>query len=212
MTVEKFMQISLTDSELKGDLIIPEEAIGLIIFAHGSGSSRNSPRNVFVANFLQERGFATLLFDLLTEEEDLVYQNRFDIDLLASRLVEVTKWATTDARVKGMPIGYFGSSTGAASALRAAAQLPEVIQAVVSRGGRPDLASSILPAVHSPILLIVGSLDKYVIHLNQQAQEKLPGNGEIRIVIGASHLFSEPGKLEEVAELATHWFEIHLNG
>jgi dienelactone hydrolase len=180
-----------------------------VVFAHGSGSSRFSPRNAYVARFLYDRGLATLLFDLLTREEDMVYANRFNIELLAQRLRGATEWARAQPELSGKPIGYFGSSTGAAAALRAAADDPE-IYAVVSRGGRPDLVIPHLPKVRAPTLLIVGGLDTIVLALNQEAMKHLKCEKELAVVPGASHLFEEPGKLEEVARLAADWFVKHL--
>lgn len=191
---------------LPGILQVPEAAVGMVIFSHGSGSSRFSSRNRMVARFLQERNIATLLFDLLSEEEDQDYDNRFDIGLLTGRLAGATRWAI---RQTGLPFGFFGASTGAASALKAAAALPET-KAVVSRGGRPDLAMDDLPAVQAPTLLIVGSLDEEVLKLNSHAYAQLSCEKAIEIVQGATHLFEEPGKMEEVCELAAIWFSKYL--
>ncbi len=197
--------------ELEGDLIIPYEAKGLIVFSHGSGSSRFSSRNNMVALKLRHRNFGTLLFDLLTEEEDTVYANRFDIPLLTNRLVIVTEWLMKQEFMRGIPIAFFGASTGAASALRAAAELGDKIKAVVSRGGRPDLAADRLADVKVPVLLVVGSLDTDVIPLNQLALRKLGSKEkELEIVPGASHLFEEQGKLEKVADLAGEWYETYV--
>lgn len=204
------IQLPLLNDILTGNLSIPENAKGIVVFAHGSGSSRNSSRNRYVAEQLQQAGFATLLFDLLTPEEDQNYDNRFNIDLLTSRLVMASDWIQQDDRTAGMAIGYFGASTGAAASLRAAAELGDLIGAVVSRGGRPDLAEPFLLQVRTPTLLIVGSLDTDVIRLNEKAFSMLRVQKEIRIVPGASHLFEEPGKLEEVAKLAVDWFEKYL--
>jgi putative phosphoribosyl transferase len=195
---------------LKGNLTIPDNPNALIIFSHGSGSSRFSPRNRHVAEILNQAGFATLLTDLLTEEEDDIYENRFNIDLITERLVAVTNYVMQIWDLSDLPIGYFGASTGAASALKAAAILHTTIKAVVSRGGRPDLAGTSLSRVTAPTLLIVGSLDVPVIELNEQAYSALNCTKRIQIVNGATHLFEEPGKLEEVAELATDWFSEHL--
>jgi dienelactone hydrolase len=203
---EKVIQIPADGVNLTGDLIIPEDATGLIIFSHGSGSSRLSPRNNYVAHMLQEKGFATLLFDLLTEEEDRLFVKRFNIPLLTRRLEDVTKWVQAYPATAGLNIGYFGASTGAASALRAAAHLNGNIKAIVSRGGRPDLAMELLDDVDSPTLLIVGGRDDGVIQLNQKALRHLAGERRLAILEGASHLFGEPGKLEEVAELTAEWF------
>ena len=200
------MVIPLEDVSLKGDLFIPDQAKGLIIFSHGSGSSRLSPRNKFVARQLQSEGLATLLFDLLTPEEDRDYQKRFDIELLTRRLVAVTRWMEDNSQSRHLKLAFFGASTGAASALKAAAQLGNSIGAVVSRGGRPDLAMYSLPEVVSPTLLIVGGWDLPVIELNEKAFNRLTCEKEMKIVPDASHLFEEPGKLEEVARLSSDWF------
>ncbi|EMR03802.1 dienelactone hydrolase family protein [Cesiribacter andamanensis] len=195
---------------LEGELILPDEATGLVLFSHGSGSSRLSPRNQKVARLLQRAGLATLLFDLLTEEEDQRYENRFDIALLAGRLVSVTRWAGNLNELQALPIGYFGASTGAASALMAAARLGEYVQAVVCRGGRPDLALPDLPAVTAPSLLIVGALDHEVVQLNETALARLSSPSRLEVVPGAGHLFEEPGKLEQVAQLAADWYRRYL--
>jgi pimeloyl-ACP methyl ester carboxylesterase len=194
---------------LKGNLTIPKEAIGLAIFSHGSGSSRFSKRNNYVARILNQKNIATLLTDLLTEEEDTIYENRFDIDLLTDRLVEVTNYVSKLPNLNTLPIGYFGASTGAASALKAAARLKDKIKAVVSRGGRPDLALADLKLIQAPTLLIVGSLDEVVINLNEHAFKLLNCYKKLAIIDGASHLFEEHGKLEEVASLASKWFLKH---
>lgn len=193
-----------------GDLRLPEPAAGLVIFAHGSGSSRLSPRNREVAAALNEAGFATLLFDLLTTEEELDRANVFDIELLAERLLAVTRWVEAEPDVAGLPIGYFGASTGAAAALSAAARLGAEVAAVVSRGGRPDLAAESLEDVVSPTLLIVGGADWQVLELNEGAARLLRCEREVAIVPGATHLFEEPGALERVSELAADWFSRHL--
>jgi putative phosphoribosyl transferase len=195
---------------LAGDLRLPEPAAGLVIFAHGSGSSRLSPRNRQVAASLNEAGFATLLFDLLTSEEELDRAKVFDIELLAERLLAVTAWVRDEAELGDLPIGYFGASTGAAAALRAAAPLGSGIRAVVSRGGRPDLAAESLEEVASPTLLIVGGADWQVLELNEQAARLLRCEHEVAVVPDATHLFEEPGALERVAELAADWFARHL--
>lgn len=199
---------------LQGDLAIPEGASGIVLFAHGSGSSRMSPRNRFVARELQQGGLATLLMDLLTvdEEEEDAYTGylRFDIDLLARRLVDATFWLSEQEETATLRIGYFGASTGAAAALVAAASIPDHIDAVVSRGGRPDLAGRSLPRVKAPTLLIVGGDDPLVRTLNQEALEQLRCEKHLVIVPRASHLFEEPGTLERVAELARDWFEERL--
>lgn len=194
---------------LKGELFVPQEAEAVVIFSHGSGSSRFSIRNRMVATYLQKENFGTLLFDLLTEEEDEQYSNRFNIDLLTKRLVGTTLWLEELAAVKNCRIGYFGASTGAASALKAAALLPQT-GAVVSRGGRPDLAMENLPRVKAPTLLIVGSLDQDVLKLNKEAYTQLGGEKKLEIVDGATHLFEERGKMEIVSALAANWFAKYL--
>ncbi len=205
------IDIQISDHiSLKGNLNIPDNSKAFVVFSHGSGSSRFSSRNRHVAEILNKHNIATLLTDLLTEEEDRNYENRFNIDLLTDRLVIVTNQVVQLLGIKNLPVGYFGASTGAASALKAAARLKGIIQAVVSRGGRPDLAGHSLPEVKAPTLLLIGSLDTDVITLNQQAYYKLNCEKEIQIVKGAGHLFEEPGKLNEVAKLATEWFNKHL--
>jgi dienelactone hydrolase len=200
---------------LEGDLVIPQSAAGIVLFAHGSGSSRHSSRNRFVAQRLQKAGLATLLFDLLTLQEEevdvLTRQHRFDIDLLTRRLAGATNWLCQQPQASQLAIGYFGASTGAAAALRAAAELPDKVSAVVSRGGRPDLAMTELPRVQAPTLLIVGGFDTQVIELNRQAQAQLNIENSLDIVPGATHLFEEPGTLEQVADLAINWFVGHLH-
>jgi predicted phosphoribosyltransferase/pimeloyl-ACP methyl ester carboxylesterase len=195
---------------LSGDLVIPHRARGLVLFAHGSGSSRLSPRNRAVAEILNRRGLATLLFDLLGPDESATQERIFDIPLLAGRLEAVTRWALADVELAGLPIGYFGASTGAAAALRAAGELGDVVGAVVSRGGRPDLAEDRLESVTAPTLLVVGGHDRAVLELNRQAAAHLRCPHEIRLVPGAGHLFEEPGALEMVARLAGDWFALHL--
>lgn len=196
--------------ELSGDLVLPDPTPGIVLFAHGSGSSRKSPRNRYVAGVLQAAGLATLLFDLLTEEEEAVdlrtRELRFDIPLLAERLVGAVDWVGARADAAGLPVGTFGSSTGAAAALIAAAQRPERVRAVVSRGGRPDLAEEWLERVRAPTLLIVGAWDEPVIGMNRAAMARMRAPVELQIVPGATHLFEEPGKLERVAGLARDWF------
>lgn len=216
-TENRYVRILSTGVQLEGILSIPEDARGLVVFVHGSGSSRHSSRNQYVAQTLQEGGLATLLFDLLTaSEEEIDLQTRhlrFDIDLLARRTAGVLEWLDQQPDVQELKRGLFGSSTGAAAALIAAAQLPDKVHAVVSRGGRPDLAGSALPKVEAPTLLIVGGHDEAVIHLNEQALEQMqPGEEKkLMIVPGASHLFEEPGTLEHAARLATEWFQRHLS-
>lgn len=204
------ISIKMQDLSLLGNLTIPEGAVGIVIFSHGSGSSRLSPRNNYVAKILQDHGLATLLLDLLTAEEDLVYENRFNINLLAKRLMADTQWVKNQENIKALAMGYFGASTGAASALRASAFLGSDIQAVVSRGGRPDLAMAVLSRVEAPTLFIVGGWDREVIALNQKAFLELRGDHQLVIVPEASHLFEEPGKLEEVATLSSAWFKEYL--
>jgi putative phosphoribosyl transferase len=208
-------QIPISSSvTLEGNLSIPERPRGVVLFVHGSGSSRFSPRNQYVARVLQEAGFATLLIDLLTSQEEEQDRStghlRFNIDLLSERVVQVTNWLTAQPGIRDLKIGYFGASTGAAAALVAAASLPLAVRAVVSRGGRPDLARSFLPRVKAPTLLIVGSRDTQVIQLNQMALSLLQGEKRLVLVEGATHLFEEPGALEQVARLAREWFERYL--
>jgi len=195
---------------LEGDLVIPPKARTAVLFSHGSGSGRHSPRNRFVAGVLQEAGIGTLLFDLLTRDEDTVYENRFDIDLLTERLKSATIWLQKQSQTKGFSLGYFGASTGTASALRAAADLGKQIGAVVSRGGRPDMAYEALSRVKAPVLLIVGGNDSLVIELNRSAYDKIAAEKRLEIVPGATHLFEERGTLEEVSRLAADWFKRHL--
>ncbi len=211
---EQRVQVPAHTVRLEGDLAIPPRAHGLVLFAHGSGSSRHSPRNRFVAGVLQRAGLATLLIDLLTRSEEAIdnvtAELRFDIDLFAERLVDVADWLTTQPATQTLRIGTFGASTGAAAALIAAANRPSCIGAVVSRGGRPDLADAHLGRVQSPVLLIVGGGDMAVLDLNRQAQARLHCVNELKIIPGATHLFQEPGALEQVAELAGEWFLKHL--
>jgi putative phosphoribosyl transferase len=195
---------------LPGRLAVPENASGMVLFAHGSGSSRLSRRNSFVASVLHEAGVATLLFDLLSEEEALERRNVFDIDLLASRLLLATYWVRELSGVPELPLGYFGASTGAAAALKASVASPVPIRAIVSRGGRPDMAAEVLERVTAPTLLIVGGADVGVIELNEAAYRMLRCEKELVLVPGATHLFEEPGALEEVARLARNWFVRHL--
>lgn len=204
------VEIAAGAATLRGDLVVPADAIGLVLFAHGSGSSRKSPRNGFVAAELRRRGLATLLMDLLSEDEDLVRANRFDIGLLTERLAAATDWAARRGDVGRLPVGYCGASTGAACALRAAAALGERVDAVVSRGGRPDLALDDLDRVRAPTLLIVGGDDSDVLALNRLALARLACPKELAVVPGATHLFEEPGTLEKAAALAAEWFARHL--
>jgi len=208
------VQIQAGRAGLPGDLTIPEGAAGLLLFAHGSGSSRHSPRNQFVARTLNRAGVGTLLFDLLTPEEEAldIYtrEHRFNIGLLAERLMHATKWAGQQKETRDLRIGYFGSSTGGAAALVAAAELPQDVGAVVSRGGRADLAGDALPKVEVPTLLIVGGNDDIVIKLNEMARDRMRCEVKLEIIPGATHLFEEPGALEQVAKLASDWFVDHI--
>lgn len=201
------ISIPLASVTLKGELVLPENALGIVVFSHGSGSSRFSPRNKMVAELIQQNGMGTLLFDLLTEQEDRIYENRFNIDLLVSRLIEATEWLMHNVETEEFPVAYFGASTGAASALRAAAYFEKKIKVVVSRGGRPDLALKALPMVTAPTLLIVGQLDVPLIQMNKEAFDQLHCIKEMKIIPGATHLFEEPGKLIEVAEMAISWYK-----
>jgi putative phosphoribosyl transferase len=210
-TAEHLVHIPADAVTLEGELILPAGAPGVVAFAHGSGSSRHSPRNTFVASVLHTAGLGTLLFDLLTRAEDTDYETRFDIALLTRRLVAATRWLQHQPQTRTLAIGYFGASTGAAAALQAAATLGSAVSVVVSRGGRPDLAGPALGHVRAPTLLIVGGDDHGVIELNRQAYAQLRGEKEIVIIPGATHLFEEPGTLEEVARLAAHWFTQHLH-
>lgn len=218
ITENRYVQILTTGVRLEGIVSIPEAARGFVVFVHGSGSSRHSPRNQYVAQTLQEGGLATLLFDLLTpyeEESDLQTRYlRFDIDLLARRTAGVLEWLGLQPFTYGLKMGLFGSSTGAAAALMAAAELPDMVDAVVSRGGRPDLAGRTLSQVQAPTLLIVGSNDDVVIELNEKALSQMQPLTEARLTVvpGASHLFEEPGALEHAARLAREWFQTHLDG
>jgi dienelactone hydrolase len=208
------VSLQTSTAQLEANLVLPDNAKGLVIFAHGSGSGRFSPRNRAVAATINEGGMGTLLLDLLTVGEQTLDERsgkfRFDIDLLGQRLVGAIDWALKDARTRALRIGLFGASTGAAAALMAAAARPEAVFAVVSRGGRPDLASLALPMVKAPTLLIVGGNDPAVMQMNEKAAEMLLAPHEIQIISGATHLFEEPGKLELVAESALEWFERHL--
>jgi putative phosphoribosyl transferase len=203
------INIPIHGNTLLGNLNIPNDAESLVIFSHGSGSSRFSKRNIHVANLLNQSKIATLLTDLLTTEEDEIYEYRFDIDLLTQRLIEVTNFVAQLPDLKNLPIGYFGASTGAASAIKAAAHLNDSIYAVVSRGGRADLADTDLKFVKAPTMLIVGSLDGIVVELNKQAYKFLQCDKNLKILDGATHLFEEPGMLDQVVDLATEWFKQH---
>ncbi len=205
-TTEELVSIPTDDVELEGTLAIPEGAPGIVVFAHGSGSSRKSPRNNFVAGVIREQGLGTLLFDLLTEEEDQVRESRFDISLLTDRLLAVTEWLRTREETAELHVGYFGSSTGAAAALRAAARGGDDVDAVVSRGGRVDMAEDRLGEVQAPTLFIVGGDDTQVLELNRDAYDRLSCEKELHVVSGAGHLFEREGELEEVADVAAEWF------
>lgn len=211
---ERSVLVPSVGVEIHGDLAVPDRPRGVVVFAHGSGSGRHSPRNRFVARGLNEGGLATLLIDLLTEAEErvdtLTREHRFDIGLLAERLGRSIDWLREQPETGELPVGLFGASTGAGAALVAAARYPEDVKAVVSRGGRPDLAGPALPMVEAPTLLIVGGADEPVIDLNKQARAAMRAEVSLEIVPGATHLFEEPGKLEEVVSLARRWFEKHL--
>jgi dienelactone hydrolase len=213
MAFERGVSIPAGRVTLAGDLTIPERAAGLVVFAHGSGSSRLSPRNRQVAAALVERGLGTLLFDLLTPEEDRIDRQtaglRFNIELLSARLVATIDWVASEPATAELPVGLFGASTGAAAALVAAAERQALISAVVSRGGRPDLAGPALPRVVAPTLLIVGGEDHVVLELNRRAQQQMRAETSLAVVPGATHLFEEPGALEAVSELAADWFSRH---
>ncbi len=212
---QREVRIPAGRAQLEGELTVPAGAPGVVLFAHGSGSSRHSPRNQFVARVIREAGCGTLLFDLLTREEEIednvTTRLRFDISLLARRLVEATRWVTNQADTSQLGIGYFGSSTGGGAALVAAAELGRKVDAVVSRGGRPDLAGNALARVQSPTLLIVGGYDDVVIQLNEEALARLRCEKELKIIPRATHLFEEEGALETVAQLAADWFRRHLH-
>ncbi len=211
--LEQLVHIPVDGTHIEGMLQLPTNPQGIVLFAHGSGSSRHSPRNNFVARELHAQHLGTLLLDLLTVGEDLDYQTRFDIPLLTHRLLVATRWVLQHAQTQRLPIGYFGASTGAAAALQAAAAIPELIKAVVSRGGRPDLAGAHdLTRVAAPTLLLVGGQDPEVLELNQEALQRLPCTKDLVVVPGATHLFEEPGTLEEVSRLAAGWFSHHLRG
>lgn len=214
MTTATQVRVPVGDAALDGDLVVPDGAAGIVLFAHGSGSSRHSRRNRMVAEKLNGQGFGTLLVDLLTAEEEEVdrvtAEPRFDIDLLAGRLIGATDWLREQPTTSSLGIGLFGASTGAAGALVAAAERPGEVGAVVSRGGRPDLAGDALPRVRAPTLLIVGGRDPVVLELNRQAQEHLRTENQLVVVPGATHLFEEPGALEVVSSLAAEWFSRYL--
>jgi len=208
------VRIAAGEARLEGDLAVPAAATGVVLFAHGSGSSRKSQRNRYVAGVLQGEGLATLLLDLLTLEEESIDRAtarlRFDIPFLAQRLLHATEWLRGEPETSALPIGYFGASTGAGAALVAAAELPDQVRAVVSRGGRPDLAAAALPDVKAPTLLIVGGDDVPVLGMNRAAMARMTAEVRLEIVPGATHLFEQPGTLERVADLARDWFRTHL--
>jgi putative phosphoribosyl transferase len=210
------IRVPIGQQALAGDLTVPPGALGLVVFAHGSGSSRHSPRNQFVARTLEREGLATLLIDLLTPEEEArdqyTAERRFDIGLLAGRLVTIMEWLRADQATSALTIGLFGASTGGGAALVAAAERPALVAAVVSRGGRPDLAGPALPRVQAPTLLVVGGDDEPVIGMNESAMQRMAAPVQLTIVPGATHLFEEPGTLEQVARLAATWFTTHLTG
>jgi dienelactone hydrolase len=215
-TFEEYVKIPIPPHSIEGNLTQPPNATGIVLFAHGSGSGRFSPRNQAVAKTLNQAGIATLLIDLLTQAEEeidiITTQYRFDINLLANRLIEATNWVKQRQDLKTYPIGYFGASTGAAAAIIAAVNFPDEIKAVVSRGGRPDLAMDYLPKIRVPILFIVGGNDLDVLSLNQQAFALVRSERNLEVVSGASHLFEEAGALEKVAELSADWFRVHFVG
>ena len=204
------IEMNIDSVKLEGILRIPNEPLGIVLFVHGAGSSRLSPRNNYVAEILFKAKIATLLFDLLTEEEDQIYANRFDIKLLTKRLTGATKWVSQKSQTKNLFLGYFGASTGAAAAIFAAAALGKTIRAIVSRGGRPDLASNALFAVKAPTLLIVGQNDPDVLELNRQSLKKIKSIKKLVIIPNAGHLFEEEGALEQVANFAKDWFQKYL--
>jgi putative phosphoribosyl transferase len=214
--VERTVRVPVNDIELEGTLGVPGNPTGVVLFAHGSGSSRFSSRNRYVARVLREAGFATLLLDLLSpneeEVDEITRHHRFDIQMLADRLVTTIEWLESEPDTSTLPVGLFGASTGGGAALVAAAERPQRVGAVVSRGGRPDLAGDALPRVKAPTLLIVGERDEVVIDLNEEARRQLRTEVRLVVVPGASHLFEEPGALEEVARLARHWFSRYLSG
>lgn len=212
--IREAVRVELGDAAIDGDLHVPDGASGLVIFAHGSGSSRFSGRNRAVASVLEGSRFGTFLLDLLTRDEEAVddrtREYRFDIDLLGRRVVGATDWAQSRPDLGRLPVAFFGASTGAAAALMAAAARPDIVRAVISRGGRPDLAEEALPAVQAPTLLIVGGDDEPVIEMNREAMRRMTAPMELKIIPGATHLFEEPGALEEVARLASEWCQRYL--
>ena len=211
----QLVRITASHASLEGNLEIPEGAVGIVLFAHGSGSGRRSPRNRYVAHILRQGGLATLLIDLLTPEEEVIDMQtahlRFDIPLLAERLMGATDWLTNHSSTRHLRMGYFGASTGSGAALMAAAERSDLVKVVVSRGGRPDLAGPALARVRAPVLLIVGGEDFPVIELNREAMAQLGGDKKLEIIPGATHLFEEPGTLEEVSQLAREWFQRYLH-
>jgi putative phosphoribosyl transferase len=205
--LDETITVPLNDSiQLEGQLFLPEDCKGVILFAHESGSSRYSIRNNFVAEHLHEKNLGTFLFDLLTPEEDLVYSNRFDIELLSRRLSQVAGWLLSQKETRHLPLGYYGANTGSASALFSAASMGNQIKGIVSRSGRPDLAKRVLHNIKSPVLFIVGSMDHQLIRINHDAYRIIRSDKEISVIPGATHLFGEPGKLGTVAELTSEWF------
>ena len=208
------VRIPTQDAVLEGDLVLPPGTNRVVLFAHGSGSSRKSSRNRYVATILNEAGLGTLLFDLLTAKEEAIdvrtAELRFDIELLGRRLIAATDWLAADVQTRDLEVGYFGASTGAAAAIVAAAERPRIVAAVVSRGGRPDLAAAALGRVEAPTLLIVGDRDEEVVRLNEVALASLKADSELQLVPGATHLFEEPGALDHVAMLAIDWFQRHM--
>lgn len=211
MQKEQLINIPINQITLEGILAIPKNAKGIVIFAHGSGSSRHSPRHNYVANILQKEGLGTLLFDLLTKQEDINYQTRFNIDLLVERLEAATKWILNQPQTKDLKIGFFGASTGASAALKTAVKLENSIKAVVSRGGRSDLVDDILPQIKAPTLLIVGSADYTVLELNKISYDLITAEKKLSIIPNATHLFEEPGTLDSVAADAAIWFKKYLS-
>ncbi len=216
MTGSRSVAAAIGSQQLPGDFVVPPDARGVVVFAHGSGSSRLSSRNQFVARKLNDAGLATLLFDLLTADEarldERTAELRFDIGLLGRRVVEAVDWVTSETAADGLPVGCFGASTGAAAAIVAAVARPDAVRAVVSRGGRPDLAGAALDAIRVPTLLIVGGADEVVLRLNEEALARMQTVSRLEIVTGATHLFEEPGALEQVVMLARDWFLRHLGG
>jgi pimeloyl-ACP methyl ester carboxylesterase len=215
-TVAHALRVPVVDIALDADVVTPDQPVGMVLFAHGSGSSRGSPRNRAVASVLQDAAFATVLVDLLTDREaradSVTGTFRFDLDLLAGRLIGLVDWLWTHEPVARLPIGLFGASTGSAGAMVAAAARGDMVRAVVSRGGRPDLAREFLPLVQQPTLLLVGGLDEVVLDLNREALRELRGEAQLEIVPGATHLFEEPGAMEQVAQSACAWFTRHVAG